>query len=82
MTLEDMNKYLNDIHQQSSTFRLASAILTCYEDIKKLETALVETQQKINEMIGTINAIEKAIKVKDNGFLSLAMIYAPRLTRS
>lgn len=59
MDLQQMTEYLNNIQQERFETKVLNAILTCFEEISRLKEALVETQEKMNEIIEEINGKEE-----------------------
>lgn len=55
MTFNDMQEYLNQIQKDRFQTRIMNAVLTCYQEIKTLEQAIIQTQQKVNEIIRSLN---------------------------
>lgn len=55
MDFEKMKEYLSSIQQNSFETKVLSAILTCYEQVCAMRESLIETQQKMNEIIAEIN---------------------------
>ena len=60
MTREEMQKYLIKIQEQDPQTKMLNAILTCFDENKKLEKMIVELQQKVNEIIEFINKKDAA----------------------
>lgn len=59
MDLQQMTEYLNNIQQERFETKALNAILACFEEISRLKEALVETQEKMNEIIEEINGKEE-----------------------
>lgn len=63
MTFEEMQKHLTGIQAELPETKILTAILMQQNDIDAIKKALVETQQKVNEII---NAIESAATVNSD----------------
>ena len=55
MTIEEMQGYLTDIQKELPTTKILNAIMAQQQDIDTIRTALVEVQEKVNEIISAIN---------------------------
>ena len=58
MTIEEMTKHLTQIQNETAQTKILNAILACYAEIKNHEKAIIELQQKINEIIKVLNKYE------------------------
>lgn len=59
MTIDDMVKHLTNIQNQTFETKILNSILTCFAEIKNIEERLVETQNKVNELIAFLNNATK-----------------------
>lgn len=59
MTIEEMRDHLTKIQNESFQTKILNAILTCYAETKNQEQAIVEMQNKINEIISILNSGKK-----------------------
>ena len=59
MTIDDMVKHLTNIQNQTFETKILNSILTCFAEIKNIEERLVETQNKVNELIAFLNNTTK-----------------------
>lgn len=55
MDLQQMRDFLNAVQQERFETKVLNAILACFEQISMVKNALVETQEKMNEIIEEIN---------------------------
>ena len=55
MTIEEMQTYLTDVQKELPTTKILNAIMAQQQDIDAIRTALVEVQEKVNEIISAIN---------------------------
>lgn len=55
MNLQQMRDFLNSVQQERFETKVLNAILACFEQISMVKEALVETQEKMNEIIEEIN---------------------------
>ena len=59
MSIDEMRDYLISAQQQTLQNKILSAILTCFQYIADLQEQVVDTQKKVNEIIGEWNNKEK-----------------------
>ena len=58
MTIEEMQKELTQLHNEQFETKVLNIILNIYAEIKGHEKAIIELQQKINEIVKLINNAE------------------------
>lgn len=51
-----MKFFLTKTQEDMFETKVLNAVLSCFEEVKKLEGSLVETQQRLSEVIDHINA--------------------------
>lgn len=59
MTFEEMKQRLTSIQNDSAETKMLNSILICFAEIKNLEKGLVDTQNKINEIINALNSTKE-----------------------
>lgn len=60
MTFEEMKQRLTSIQNDSAETKMLNSILICFAEIKNLEKGLVDTQNKINEIINALNSTKES----------------------
>lgn len=58
MTIEEMQKELTQLHNEQFETKILNIILNIYAEIKGQEEAIIELQQKVNEIIKLLNNAE------------------------
>lgn len=56
MTIEEMQKELTQLHNDQFQTKLLNIILNIYNEIKGQQRAIIELQQKVNEIVNILNA--------------------------
>ena len=59
MTFEEMKQRLTNIQNDSAETKMLNSILICFAEIKNLEASLVDTQNKINEIVNILNSTKE-----------------------
>lgn len=65
MTIDEMQAYLTQIQKELPTTKILNAIMTQQQDIDALRTAVIEVQQKVNEIISAINSAAAPAEEED-----------------
>lgn len=65
MTIDEMQNYLTQVQKELPTTKILNAIMTQQQDIDALRTAVIEVQQKVNEIISAINSAAAPIEEED-----------------
>ncbi len=55
MTIDEMQNYLTQVQKELPTIKILNAIIAQQQDIDILKSAVIEVQQKVNEIISAIN---------------------------
>ena len=56
MTVQQMQKYLSQLQNDRYETKVLNAILTCFVEIKQLESVVIDLQKKTNEIIKNWNS--------------------------
>lgn len=65
MTIDEMQTYLTQIQKELPTTKILNAIMTQQQDIDMLKSAVIEVQQKVNEIISAINSAVAPVEEED-----------------
>lgn len=65
MTIDEMQTYLTQVQKELPTTKILNAIMTQQQDIDALRTAMIEVQQKVNEIISAINSAAAPVEEED-----------------
>lgn len=65
MTIDEMQTYLTQIQKELPTTKILNAIMTQQQDIDILKSAVIEVQQKVNEIISAINSAAAPTEEED-----------------
>ena len=65
MTIDEMQNYLTQVQKELPTTKILNAIMTKQQDIDALRTAVIEVQQKVNEIISAINSAAATAEEED-----------------
>ena len=65
MTIDEMQNYLTQVQKELPTTKILNAIMTQQQDIDTLRTAVIEVQQKVNEIISAINSAAAPAEEED-----------------
>lgn len=56
MTIDEMQTYLTQVQKELPMTKILNAIMAQQQDIDMLKSAVIEVQQKVNEIISAINS--------------------------
>lgn len=65
MTIDEMQTYLTQVQKELPTTKILNAIMTQQQDIDMLKSAVIEVQQKVNEIISAINSAAAPAEEED-----------------
>lgn len=65
MTIDEMQTYLTQVQKELPTTKILNAIMAQQQDIDMLKSAMIEVQQKVNEIISAINSAAAPVEEED-----------------
>lgn len=65
MTIDEMQTYLTQVQKELPMTKILNAIMTQQQDIDMLKSAVIEVQQKVNEIISAINSAAAPAEEED-----------------
>lgn len=65
MTIDEMQTYLTQVQKELPMTKILNAIMTQQQDIDMLKSAVIEVQQKVNEIISAINSAAAPVEEED-----------------
>lgn len=65
MTIDEMQTYLTQVQKELPMTKILNAIMAQQQDIDMLKSAVIEVQQKVNEIISAINSAAAPVEEED-----------------